>query len=129
MTQTQLIRLVNAGLLVAFSVCYLEWGKDNAAFIFQVEYTIFSKESGLMQTLTHPVIMPGLIGQILLIVSMLKKTPGKIINLTGILLLGLIVLFLLLIGILAVNYKILLSTVPYIILAAFYFYIRNKKSL
>lgn len=126
MTKTQRIRVVNAGLLIAFSICYLEWGKDNAAFIFQVEYTIFSKESGLMQTLTHPVILPGLVGQILLIISILKKTLNKTINLTGVLLLGFIVLFLLYIGICSANYKIMLSTVPYITLSALYFYIKKK---
>lgn len=122
-------RLINIGLFLAFNFCYLEWGSDQSSFLFQVVYTIFAEKKDLLSTLTHPLILFGFAGQLLLLLSAIRKVPNKIVNLIGWLCLAVIVSLILLVGLLALNWKIILSTVPFIVLSVLFFRNRRKQRM
>ena len=124
-------RLINIGLLLSFSICYLEWGGGNSSFLFQVEYVLFTKQADFLATITHPIIMFGLIGQLLLIISLIMSTPKKIINHIGVLMLSAIVLLVLVAGLLSFNIRIVASTLPFISLSVMYviYYRRLRRQM
>lgn len=113
-------RLLNLGLLIAFQFCFLEW-PNHSMFVFEAEYDIFSKTESLFNNLMHPIILLGLITQLLLLLGFVLKYFNKKINNIAVLLLSILVLFIFLIGILDWNYKIITSTTPFLILAGIYF--------
>ncbi|HLO73348.1 MAG TPA: hypothetical protein VK164_05375 [Flavobacterium sp.] len=112
-------RLLNIGLLIAFQFCYLEW-PNNSVFIFQAEYEIFTKTESLLSNLTHPIILLGLITQIILLLGAILNNFSKKINNIAVLLLSILVLFFFFVGILGWNYKIIASTTPFLIFAGIY---------
>ena len=113
-------RLLNLGLLITFQFCYLEW-PNHSMFVFEAEYDIFSKTESLFNNLMHPIILLGLIIQLLLLLGFVLKYFNKKINNIAVLLLSILVLFIFLIGVLDWNYKIITSTTPFLILAGIYF--------
>ena len=115
------IRLINLGLLLAFSICYMEWGGGNSAFVFQAEYELFRTADKLLSSLTHPLILAGLIGQVLLLYSIFSKTPNRLLNTIGILILSPVVLLVLLAGALSLNWKVIAAALPFVILSVIYF--------
>lgn len=115
------LRLINIGLLLAFSLCYMEWGQGNSSFVFQTQYMLFSEWDKLWSSLTHPLILTGLIGQLLLLYCAFKSAPNRTVNTIGILILSPVVLLTLLAGALSVNLKMIASTLPFLALAVVYF--------
>ena len=113
-------RLLNLGLLIAFQFCYLEW-PNHSMFVFEAEYDIFSKTESLFNNLMHPIILLGLITQLLLLLGFVLKYFNKKINNIAVLLLSILVLFIFFVGVLDWNYKIITSTTPFLILAGIYF--------
>ncbi len=126
--KTSTRRLINIGILVTFSICYLEWGGGNSSFIFQVEYELFRKTDDLLSSLTHPLILAGLAGQILLLYSIFSKKPKRIFNSIGILILSPVVLLAFLAGMLSMNLKTIVSALPFIVLSVIYF-LKYRKQL
>jgi len=114
-------QLINLALVLAFSFCYLEWPPNNSMFIVQAEYEIFTNTKNMVSNFTHPIILAGLIAQLLLFYSAIKKDANKKLNNIGVLLLCPVVVLFLLVGILAVNYKIIVSTLPFLSLVVVYF--------
>lgn len=113
--------LFNIGLIIAFSIGYMQWGGGNSAFIFETEYEILFKQKSLTDTLTHPIILAGLIGQLALLYSAFAKKPIKIVQLVGIISLSLVMFFIFLAGLLSLNFRILASVLPFIVLCILYF--------
>ena len=107
-------RLINLALLITSLICYLEWGGGNSGFLFQMEYELF-KQTDLTHSLTHVMVLAPLVGQLLLLVTLFQKTPGRRLTAIGVGLLSVLILMIFLVGILGLNYKILLSTLPFII--------------
>jgi len=107
-------KLLNACLLLSSCIGYLEWGKGNFAFLFQVEYELLfgSKDS---QNFLHPFVLVPLLGQLLLLVTLFQKVPARALTYTGLASLSLLILFIFLIGALTPNFRMLLSTLPFII--------------
>jgi len=122
------LQLINLGILLAFSICYLEWGGGNSSFIFQAEYELFRKTDDLLGSLTHPLILAGLIGQILLLYSIFKKTPNRLLNSIGVLILSPVVLLALLGGVLSLNWKVIAFALPFVILSVIYF-VKSRKTV
>jgi hypothetical protein len=122
------LQFINIGLLLAFSICYLEWGGGNSSFVFQAEYELFSSKDKLLSSLTHPIILAGLIGQILLLYSIFSKKPKRWLNTIGILILSPVVLLAFLAGALSQNWKMIAAALPFIILAAIYFLKSRKQA-
>lgn len=121
-------RLINLGIIVAFSICYMEWGTDGSSFMLQTEYIILSKTADFWSSITHPLILSGLAGQILLLIAAFQKSPNRLLTYTGTALLGIIVLFVLLAGALSVNIKQILSTLPFLALAVMAFQLNRKQA-
>jgi len=114
-------RLLNLALLIAFQFCYLEWPPNNAMFIFEGEIEIFSKTESWISNFTHPIILIGFLTQIVLLLGALIPIFNRKLNTLAVLLLGILVLFFFFIGVMALNYKIALSTLPYLVLMFLYF--------
>lgn len=126
--QTITLRILKLGILLSFLFCYLEWGKGNSEFIFQIEYEVFAKHASA-ESFFHPLILLPFAGQLFLIVSICISSSGKKLTITGIALLSSLVLMVILVGSLSLNYKILLSAFPFVLFSAIYIYIiKNIKS-
>jgi hypothetical protein len=121
-------RFFIAGLIISFLFCYLEWGEGNSAFFFEVEFLLFSKEKGTAENFLHPAILVPFSGQLLLLYALINKKAHKAWAVTGMLLQASLVLFVLLIGIMSMNGKIVASTLPYLLFCFLYIlHIRKKR--
>ena len=112
------------GLLIAFSFCYLAWGTDQCAFVFQMEYTLVAEKSG--QNFAHPIILMGLAGQLLLIYGAIKPNANRWFALSAIILLSTLVALFFLVGCLSLQVPIILSTLPFIVLVILYAKFRKR---
>ena len=65
----------------------------------------------------HPFTVLPMLGQVLLLLTLFQKTPGRWLTYIGMGLLSLIMLIILLIGLLGMNWKMILSTVPFLVFA------------
>lgn len=118
MSQTCFMRpLLHTGLLLSFLLCYMEWGGGHSAFIGGAEYEVLNRKAGDPGSLAHPVILAGLAGQVLTLLSAFLRRPPRLLLWTAVLLPGLVVLLILLAGLLTANWKMILSTVPYLVIA------------
>lgn len=119
----------NVLILVAFSLCYTEWGKDHAAFIGEMEYKILFQRSGNdAANFSHPVVLAGLFGQVALLAASFRIPFQKKIHISGVVLLSIVPLLILIAGILSVHFKMLLSTLPFFLLIVLYYHIHYKKT-
>ena len=116
--------LILTGILLAFSFCYLAWGKDQSAFIFQMEYTLITEKNA--QNFVHPVILMGLAGQLLLIYAAIKPTANRWFAFFGIIMLSVLVGLFFLVGCLSLQIPIILSTLPFILLVILYTKLRKR---
>lgn len=121
-------RIFNICLFLAFLLGYLEWGKDRHAFIFQMEAEIFVKGSGDLKSILHPFILLPFTGQLLILITIFQKRVSRIPSLVGLACLSLLMLLLLVIGLLTLNVKVIVSTIPFIIAAVFVFRYNRKKT-
>ena len=119
-------KLLNLGVIVTSLMGYLAWGKDNNMFLFQMEAEIVEKLSSSPGSVLHPLIVLPLFGQLLLVITLFQARPGKWLTYAGIACLGLLLGFMFIIGIIGFQYKILLSTLPFLIVA--FFAVRNLRS-
>ena len=108
-------KILNLLLIITSLFGYLEWGTENKMFLFQGEWEVLVKLFQDPVAAAHPFTLMPLFGQILLLITLFQKEPGKIITFVGLGCLSLLLLFMFLIGILSLNFKILLSTIPFII--------------
>lgn len=109
-------RLIGVGLLLAFSICYMEWGQGRSAFVFEAQYQIFTGPAGGIDTLAHPIVLGGLTGQVLLLVYALKRTPRPLIAWVGVVGLSPLVLLILIGSVMSGNVRSLASVLPFIVL-------------
>lgn len=105
-------------LLILFSMIgYLEWGKANHEFLFQSEAEILNKLFADPKSVLHPLILLPLAGQLLLLITLFQKQPSKVLTLVGLSSLSLLLLLIFIIGLMSFNWKMLLSAVPFILVA------------
>ena len=106
---------------------FLQWGKDNSVFLYQAEADVLSKLFSNPVDAMHPFTILPLIGQLLLVVTLFQKEPGKWLTFIGVSALSLLLGFMFLIGLLGLNIKIIASTIPFLMTAVLIFrYHRNK---
>lgn len=110
-------RALNLSLLLVSLFGYLEWGKDNSSFLFEAEYEVVRLLLTDPVKAAHPFSLLPLLGQMLLLITLFQKKPGRGLTLTGIACIGLLLLFMFFIGIAGPNFKILASTLPFLILS------------
>ena len=105
-------------LLIIFSLFgYLEWSGNNHLFLFEAEIEIFSKLFTSPISVLHPFIILPIISQFLLLFTLFQKKPSKKLTYISIFGLGILFVFMLFIGIISLNYKIALSTIPFILVS------------
>jgi hypothetical protein len=110
-------KLLNLLLIITSLLGYMEWGGGNHTFVFQAESEIFTKLVSDPVSVLHPFIVLPLLGQLLLVITLFQRTPGKILTYTGIVCLGMLMVFLFAIGSLAGNSKMIFYPLPFIVVA------------
>lgn len=106
-------KTLNLSLILTSLLGYLEWGTDQKQFLFQAEAEIISKLFTDPLSVIHPFTILPLAGQILLFITLFQPKPNKVLTFTGIGGIGLLLGILLIIGIISLNFKIFLSTIPF----------------
>lgn len=124
-TNDALLRIISAGLFISFLLCYLEWGRTNAGFIFQMEYELFASSKDLENSFSHPLVLLPFAGQLLLLYNTVSPKPHRRLTLYCVILLSLLVLMILLGGLLLLNLKIVGSVLPFLAFTV-WFLIRRK---
>lgn len=94
---------------------YLEWGSDQNMFLFQSEWDILQKLFTDPKSVIHPFILLPLFGQVLLLISLFPSNPNKLLVYAGLAGIGVLLVFMFVAGLLSLNLKITISTLPFII--------------
>ncbi|MBK8415639.1 MAG: hypothetical protein IPL22_14775 [Bacteroidetes bacterium] len=110
-------RILNLLLLLTSLIGYLEWGGNNHSFLFEIELEIIIKLFSRPFDVIHPLIVIPLIGQILLLATIIQRSPSNVLTYSGLAGLGLIFGFLFFIGIFIFNLKVVASTLPFLTMA------------
>ena len=105
-------------LLVISSLCgYLEWGGNQHIFLFKAEAKIIATLFTNPVAALHPFTIFPILAQILLLNTLFQKSPSKILTYIGIAGLALLLGFMFIVGIISLNYKIVISTIPFIFIS------------
>ena len=84
-------------------------------FLFQVEAEVLTKLFTDPVSVVHPLTLLPLFGQIILLVTLFQRTPGKVLTVVGLGCLSLLLVLMFIIGIIGLNWRILASTIPFIV--------------
>lgn len=110
-------KILNFLLIITSLLGYLEWSGKNHIFLFKAEVEIFSKLLTNPISVLHPFTILPLVGQILLLITLFQKTPNRTLTFISIATLGLLLGFMFIVGLLSMNFKIIVSTIPYIVVS------------
>ena len=108
-------------LLLSTLVPYLEWGKTQSAFLFEIEWLVFKSIFVNPFSIVHPLILLPLFGQ-LLILDFGVFIPRFYPVLFGIVLVSALILFILFVGIFSINILVVLSCIPFVFATAFFYF-------
>jgi len=112
-------KLLNLGLILTSLIGYTEWGTDNSTFLFMAEADVLVKLFSDAASVVHPFTVIPILGQLILLFTLFQKQPGKLLTYTGLACLSLLLLLIFLIGVMNMNFKILLSATPFIVLGIY----------
>lgn len=107
-------KLLNLCLLLSSLLGYLEWGGGQHSFLGQAEYDLLFGSKGA-ENFAHPFVLIPLAGQLLLFITLLQKTPSRILTYIALASLSLLLLFIFFIGIMGMNIKMIASVIPFIV--------------
>ena len=110
-------KLFSILLLITSLLGYLEWSGNNNIFLYQAEIEVLQKLFTKPISILHPFTILPILGQLCLIVTIFQSKPNKTLTFLGIGALGILIVFMFLVGIMAFNYKIIISTIPFILLS------------
>jgi hypothetical protein len=110
-------KILNTLLVLSSLIGYLEWSGNNQLFIFEAEREIILKLFTDTNSVIHPLIIIPIGGQILLVVTLFQKKANKIMTYLSIAMLGCLLYLMLFIGIFSFNYKIIISTLPFLFIS------------
>lgn len=108
-------KLLNAALIITSLFGYMEWGNGKSAFLFSAEIEVISRLFTDAKSAVHPLTIIPLLGQILLLLTLFQKEPSKVLTYIGIGALGVLLFFLLLIGVIDGNPKMAIAALPFLI--------------
>lgn len=108
-------KILNILLIITSLLGYLEWGTGQNTFLFQAEIELFWKLFQDPIAVVHPLTLLPLLGQLLLLITLFQRPPSRLLTMVGLVCLSVLLLFIFLIGLLSLNFKILLSTIPFVI--------------
>lgn len=110
-------KILNTLLVLSSLIGYLEWSGNNYLFIVEAEREIILKLFTDPNSIIHPLIILPIGGQILLLLTLFQKKPNKIMTYISIAMLGCLLYLMLFIGIFSFNYKIIISTLPFLFIS------------
>ncbi len=110
-------KLLNLSLILASLIGYLEWGQGQSAFLFQAEAEMVTRALRDPGDVVHPFTLVPFLGQALLAWTLFQRVPGRVLTFAGIAGIGLLLAFMFVIGLIAMQGKILASTLPFLLLA------------
>ncbi len=110
-------KILNFLLIITSLFGYLEWGGNRHAFLFQAEAEVLSKIFTAPLSVLHPFTILPLTGQVILMVTLFQKTPGKTLTYTGIVSVGILLTLVFVIGLMSLNYKMIASAIPFIVVS------------
>ena len=108
-------KIINICIILASLFGYLEWGKDSKMFLFQGEIEIVSKLFSDPASVIHPFTLFPLFGQIILVFTLFQKKPSRLLSIIGLGCLTVLLLLMFAIGIMTLKFKILISTMPFLL--------------
>lgn len=100
-------------IILSFLGCYLEWGQNQHTFVYQVAIDLFRKGFDNKDSFTHPLILLPFAGLLVLIYGLFARQFSKKLFLIGAGMIGLLVFFVLLSGVLSGNLKMLIAPVVF----------------
>jgi len=112
-------KLFSILLLITSLIGYLEWSGNNQIFLYQAEIEVLTKLFTNPTSILHPFTILPILGQLCLIASIFQSKPNKKLIYFSILALGILLVFMFIVGIMALNYKIIISTIPFILVSFF----------
>lgn len=112
-------KILNTLLLLTSLIGYLEWGGNNHLFIAEAEREIILKLYTETNSVIHPLILLPISGQLLLLFTLIQKKTNRMLSFIGIAALGCLLYFMLFVGIISLNYKIIISTLPFFLLSIY----------
>ena len=110
-------KIINLLLIITSLLGYLEWSGNSHLFLFQAEGEILSKLFIDPISVLHPFTLLPMIGQLILTITLFQKKPNKLLTYMSIFGLGILLVFMFVIGIMSLNFKIIFSTIPFIVVA------------
>ncbi|MEZ4687843.1 MAG: hypothetical protein R3B47_17810 [Bacteroidia bacterium] len=126
MTKTKLLLIA---LIIGSLFGYLEWGTDMRAFLFETEVDVIGKLFTDPGSVLHPFILLPLAGQVMLLVALFQKAPGKALIFAGMACIAVLLVLIFFISLLGLNFKILVSTLPFLVSAVLMIiHLRSKKN-
>lgn len=111
------IKILNLLVIITSLFGYLEWGGNNSSFLYETEYDVLAKLFTDPASVTHPLTLIPLLGQILILITLFQTTPNRYLTYIGIGCLGLLLGLMTFIGIIDTSFKILISTLPFLIVS------------
>lgn len=111
------LKILNLLLIITSLLGYLEWNGGNHLFLLEAEAEIFSKLFSNPLSVIHPFTILPIISQAILFYTLFQRKPSFILAYCSIIGLGLLLAFMFVIGIMSFNYKIFLSTIPFLLVA------------
>lgn len=105
---------------------FLEWGHKQY-FLIQIEIELILKATSDLKSVIHPLTVIPFLSQLILIVSLFQVKPNR--GLVSISIVGILLLigFIFFIGIIVLNWKIILSSLPFLIVSIITFITLLKK--
>lgn len=107
--------ILGLAVIISFSICYMEWGGGNKAFLAEAEYDLLFKQKNFLQSLLHPLILSGLTGQLLILFNAFVPYKRRWLLIAGTIILSAVPAMILLSAVLSMNIKMILSVIPFVI--------------
>lgn len=106
-------RVINLLILLTSLLGYLEWGNGQSAFLVEVEWLLFSGQTSSVGDFAHPLIFLPLAGQLLVLMALFQKIPGRRLTTLGLALIAVLLPLVSVVGLISLNPRIFGSTLPF----------------
>ncbi|MBK8620639.1 MAG: hypothetical protein IPN79_02495 [Saprospiraceae bacterium] len=112
------IKILNVFVIVSSLFAYLEWGGGHESFLFESEWMVIGKLLSDPGSVLHPFIILPLTGQVLLVITLFQQFPSKKLIIAGTIMLGILLGFIFIVGVVSGRISIIVSTIPFLIFSA-----------
>lgn len=113
------LKIFNLALIITSLAGYLEWGENQSMFLIQGELDVISKLFTDPISVVHPFTILPLVGQVFLLITFFQKQPSKVLTYIGMGGIGVLLVMIFIVGIISLNFKIILSSLPFLLISLF----------